>query len=95
MTAGQHIAPWTHIHGVKGDEFDAVVLAVPSRSSGPTHVLDDWEDNHNTEQRRVFYVGASRAAKVLVLVVPLGMRAAQLERILLRADVAYAFTVAD
>lgn len=94
-TAGQHIAPWTHIHGVKGDEFEAVVLAIPSSSSGPTHVLDDWENNHNTEQRRVLYVGASRAAKVLVLVVAPGKRANQLERILLRDAVPHTVTSAD
>jgi superfamily I DNA/RNA helicase len=61
---------WTHIHGVKGDEFDGVVLAIPATATGAAHVLDDWAGGLNSEQRRVFYVGASRARKVLVLVVP-------------------------
>lgn len=94
-TAGKHIAPWTHIHGVKGDEFDAVVLAIPAGSSGSSHVLDDWENNLNTEQRRVLYVGASRAAKVLTLVVPAGKRASQLVRILLREGVPHTLKRVD
>lgn len=60
----------THVHGVKGDEFDGVVYAIPSRTTNNKHVLDDWEQGANSELRRVFYVGASRAGKVLVLVVP-------------------------
>ena len=93
-TAGQHAAPWTHIHSVKGDEFDAVVLAIPSSSPGSTHVLDDWENDRNTEQRRVLYVGASRAAKILVLAVSPGKRANQLERILAQARIPYTVTKA-
>ena len=92
---GQNTAPWAHIHSVKGDEFDAVILAIPLSSHGSTHVLDDWENNLNTEQRRVLYVGASRAAKVLALVVPSGTRASQLERILFRDAVPHTVTRAD
>lgn len=91
---GSRTAPWAHVHGVKGDEFDAVVFAIPSASSGPTHVLDDWETNRNTEQRRVLYVGASRAAKVLALVVPPGKRSNQLKRILVHRDVPHTITKA-
>jgi hypothetical protein len=71
------------------------VLAIPSASPGSTHVLDDWENNQNTEQRRVLYVGASRAAKILVLVVPPGKRSNQLERILVRHDVPHTITKAE
>ena len=85
---------WGHVHGVKGEEFDAVVLAVPSRAGGASHVLDDWENNESSEQRRVMYVGASRARKLLVLVVPPGLRA-QIEKILTNSNVSYAITVAD
>jgi DNA helicase-2/ATP-dependent DNA helicase PcrA len=82
--------PWAHVHGVKGNEFDGVVLAIPSSSSNPTHVLDDWENGLNTEQRRVLYVGASRAAKVLVLVVRKGQRSTQLRRILAQFTIPHA-----
>ncbi|MGB3763000.1 MAG: UvrD-helicase domain-containing protein [Ornithinimicrobium sp.] len=96
LFAGSHVegVRWGHVHGVKGEEFDAVVLAVPSRTGGATHVLDDWENDQSSEQRRVMYVGASRARKVLVLVVPPGLRA-QIEEILKSSDVSYAITVAS
>lgn len=83
---------WGHVHGVKGDEFDAVILAIPTKSSGPTHVLDDWQNGNNTEQRRVFYVGASRARRLLVLVVPKA-RKSQLEKILSNAGIGYTVSV--
>lgn len=58
---------WSNIHNVKGAEFDAVVLAIPARARSNTpHVLDDWQNGLNTEQRRVLYVGASRAKKLLM-----------------------------
>ena len=85
---------WGHVHGVKGEEFDAVVLAISSRAGSASHVLDDWENGENSEQRRVMYVGASRARRLLVLVVPPGLRA-QAERILKNSNVSYAITVAS
>ena len=35
LFAGSHVegVRWGHVHGVKGEEFDAVVLAVPSRAA--------------------------------------------------------------
>ncbi|MFB7618112.1 UvrD-helicase domain-containing protein [Kitasatospora sp. NPDC056181] len=63
------------IHGVKGQEFPAVALTLPTRlrkdGTGRT-VLDDWEFGFPTEARRVLYVGASRAQELLMLVVPVG-----------------------
>ncbi|MDN3461061.1 ATP-dependent helicase [Rhodococcus sp. APC 3903] len=61
---------WAHVHSVKGAEFDGVVYAIPPKATKNKHVLDDWEQEANSELRRVFYVGASRAGKMLVLVVP-------------------------
>lgn len=83
---------WSHVHGVKGDEFEAVIMALPSTASGPTHVLDDWRDGVNSEQRRVLYVGVSRAMKELVIVVPASRRDA-LESILVSAGVRHTVTV--
>jgi superfamily I DNA/RNA helicase len=83
---------WIHVHGVKGDEFGGVVLAIPAAKTGPSHVLDDWENGQNTEQRRVLYVGASRAARVLVIVVPKAKKA-QLLKILTARQVPH--TVAE
>lgn len=79
---------WGHVHGVKGGEFDAVIMALPARARpGLSYVLDDWEAGTNSEQRRVLYVGVSRARRVLVLVVPKGRRV-QLEQLLGAAGVA-------
>ncbi|MDR2374130.1 MAG: ATP-binding domain-containing protein [Bifidobacteriaceae bacterium] len=60
---------WTRIRAVKGAEFEAVVVALPSKARGGRHVLDDWQNGENTEARRVLYVGVSRAKKLVVLVV--------------------------
>lgn len=79
------------MHGFKGEEFDAVILAVPATSSEATHVFDDWETGQNSEQRRVLYLGASRARKLLVLVVPT-TRHTQLVGILSKASVPHAVT---
>lgn len=84
---------WGHIHGVKGAEFDAVVVALPPRARQGHHVLDDWQTNVNSEQRRVLYVGVSRARKILVLVTP-KPRSAQLLQILEDADVPHTVSIA-
>jgi DNA helicase-2/ATP-dependent DNA helicase PcrA len=83
---------WGHVHGVKGDEFEAVILALPSTASGPTHVLDDWRDGINSEQRRVLYVGVSRAMNELVIVVSASRRD-ELESILVSAGIRHTVTV--
>jgi superfamily I DNA/RNA helicase len=58
---------WSNIHQVKGGEFDAVLLSVPSKArGGQSHALDDWENHTDSEQRRVLYVGASRARRLLM-----------------------------
>jgi DNA helicase-2/ATP-dependent DNA helicase PcrA len=74
--------PFSTIHGVKGQQFPAVALVLPSQnnrrsSSGPT-ALDHWEDNTEGEPRRVLYVGASRAQRLLLLLTP----KAQTQRVL-------------
>jgi DNA helicase-2/ATP-dependent DNA helicase PcrA len=55
------------IHGVKGMEFDAVLLALPAalRKTSGLDVLDEWEQGASRESRRVLHVGASRAKRVL------------------------------
>lgn len=84
---------WGHVHGVKGDEFQAVIMAIPAKTSGSSHVLDDWQGGINSEQRRVLYVGVSRAMQELVLVVPPSRRV-QLEAVLADANIEYTVTVA-
>ncbi|SDS81326.1 UvrD/REP helicase N-terminal domain-containing protein [Microterricola viridarii] len=80
---------WSNIHQVKGGEFDAILMSIPSKARGDNpHALDDWETNTNSEQRRVLYVGASRAQRVLMFW-PEGQRYAQLVRILKRDGIPY------
>lgn len=55
------------IHGVKGREFEAVLVALPDdlrKVDGKT-VIEVLEEGSNTEARRVLYVGASRARSIL------------------------------
>lgn len=93
LDATEGAVRWGHIHGVKGMEYDAVILALPATSRADTHVLDDWASDTNSEQRRVLYVGVSRARRVLVFVVP-PRRREQLEALLSRAEVPFVVTVA-
>jgi len=57
------------IRSVKGQEFPAVVVVIPEarRKDAGRHVLDHWENGLATEPRRVLYVGASRAQRLLIL----------------------------
>ena len=51
------------VHSCKGREYPAVLLAIKSTvDRGP---IADWRDGRNTEARRVLYVGASRAQRLL------------------------------
>lgn len=55
---------WSTIHASKGREYDAVLLKVPEAT-----VITSWLAGDVSEERRVFYVGASRARRLLVLAV--------------------------
>jgi DNA helicase-2/ATP-dependent DNA helicase PcrA len=70
QTAGS--LAWSTIHAVKGKQFLAVRLVLPKAlvtdDDGAT-VLDHWEAGVNSEPRRVLYVGASRAQRLLILAV--------------------------
>lgn len=55
------------VHGAKGQEFRAVMVALPSSlpKVDGRDVLDDWGGGFNTEQRRVLYVASSRPERLL------------------------------
>jgi superfamily I DNA/RNA helicase len=60
------------VHSVKGREFPGVVVVLPRKLLEDDHghtVLDHWEQNKPSELRRVLYVGASRAQRLLILAV--------------------------
>ncbi|HRE00494.1 MAG TPA: ATP-dependent helicase, partial [Ilumatobacteraceae bacterium] len=62
--------PWGTIHSVKGQEFEAVALVIPQQlmpdADGRT-CLDLWEEGIDGESRRVLYVGATRARRLLIV----------------------------
>lgn len=63
---------WGTVHSVKGREFPGVVVVLPRKLLEDDHghtVLDHWEQNKPSELRRVLYVGASRAQRLLILAV--------------------------
>ena len=65
------VLPVAHIHAVKGAEFDAVLLDIEDQPKGTRpHILKLWQPEDTSEARRVLYVGASRARRLLVLAVP-------------------------
>lgn len=84
---------WSHVHAIKGEEYDAIVMALPTRAIKGKNVLSDWEGGLNTEDRRVLYVGVSRARRVLVLVTP-SAKKVQLERILTSSGIQFSVEVA-
>lgn len=64
--------PWGTIHSAKGREFEAVVVVIPKKlipdREGRT-CLDLWESGQDGESRRVLYVGATRARRLIVMAV--------------------------
>lgn len=63
---------WRTIHSVKGREFPCVVMILPQNlisDDQNLNVLDHWERRMASEARRVLYVGASRAQRLLILAV--------------------------
>jgi DNA helicase II / ATP-dependent DNA helicase PcrA len=79
------------IHSYKGQESPAAVIILPKNlrkdENGRT-VLDHWEGGHDTEARRVLYVGVSRAERLVILAVHTS-HCEQLERIMTRDNVTY------
>lgn len=62
--------PYGTIHSAKGQEFDAVALVIPQqlfRDTDGKTCLDLWEDGIDGESRRVLYVGATRARRLLIV----------------------------
>jgi len=57
------------VHSAKGMEFGAVLLTLPAklRKTSGLDLLNEWEQGLNSEARRVMYVGASRAKRVLAI----------------------------
>jgi DNA helicase-2/ATP-dependent DNA helicase PcrA len=60
--------PFSTIHGFKGLQAPAVILVIPE-AGGNDDGATAWWDDVSTDARRVLYVGASRAERLLVLAV--------------------------
>jgi DNA helicase II / ATP-dependent DNA helicase PcrA len=59
---------YSTIHGFKGLQAPAVVLVIP-QAGGPDDGATAWIEGRDTDGRRVLYVGASRAQRLLVLAI--------------------------
>lgn len=67
-TTTGHALPYSTIHGYKGLQSPAVVLVLPSPSAARDEDgVRQWRSGQQGEARRVLYVGASRAQKLLVV----------------------------
>lgn len=64
------VLPWGTVHSAKGREFDAVVAIIPRTETNAVRKsgLELWEAREDGEARRVLYVAASRAKRLLILV---------------------------
>lgn len=71
------------IHKAKGQEYEGVLLIVPpnSKENRTEDLLDAWRLGSDLEAKRVLYVGATRARRLLALALP-QQYVADVERIL-------------
>lgn len=60
---------WSTIHSFKGRQSPAVALVIPKSKSGVIAGNHHWMGGTADESRRVLYVGASRAQRLLILAV--------------------------
>lgn len=64
----EHQYEYSTVHGFKGLEADSIVLVIP-HNSRTGHTICEWREGKGSEARRVLYVGASRARRLLILAV--------------------------
>ncbi|MFG2109709.1 UvrD-helicase domain-containing protein [Micromonospora chersina] len=57
------------IHSFKGLQAPSVAVAIPAGHRKFGSPLHDWLEGHETERRRILYVGVSRAERALLFVV--------------------------
>ncbi|MBI4702778.1 MAG: ATP-dependent helicase [Deltaproteobacteria bacterium] len=64
--------PALTVHRAKGMEFEAVLFVIPPNSahSPSADLLREWQARTDSEQKRVAYVGLTRAKRLLVIAVP-------------------------
>lgn len=67
MSASEARFRFSTIHGFKGLQAAAVVLVIPKPHAGHESGVEAWSELVESEARRVLYVGASRAQKLLVI----------------------------
>lgn len=60
---------WSTIHGFKGRQSPVVVLVIPEAHAYHGSALKHWVNELESDTRRVYYVGVSRAEQLLCIVV--------------------------
>ena len=76
------------IHEAKGREYNAVCLVLSNRRDRIEEMFSAWESRSEHEAKRVIYVGATRAERLLAVVIP-GEFASRLTAILQASAVAF------
>jgi DNA helicase-2/ATP-dependent DNA helicase PcrA len=75
LRADSNLTPtrWTTVHDAKGSEHLAVCIVVPPDRGGAAYtsqLIEAWEARAELESKRVIFVGATRAQKLLAVAVP-------------------------
>lgn len=60
---------FSSIHGYKGLEEESIVVVIPEKDQGVVPGVEDWELERESENRRLLYVAASRAKRLLIFAV--------------------------
>jgi hypothetical protein len=79
---------WSSVHSFKGLQSPAVALVIPKGSSDHPCGVEAWKAGVADEARRVLYVGATRAERLLVLVAHVS-RSSDIVGCLMRDQVPY------
>ena len=61
------------IHKAKGREYEGVCIVLPPDTRNKQHtssLISEWEQNSETEPKRVIYVGVTRSKKMTAIAVP-------------------------
>ena len=73
LSSVEHALKWSNIHAVKGHEYDAVCLVIPSNRAPYNRtdtLFESWEKRVDTEAKRVLYVGITRARCFATIAIP-------------------------
>lgn len=74
LAANSILASAKTVHDAKGQEYDAACIVIPAEGERTEALMNSWENVLEFEAKRVVYVGATRAQKLLAIAIPLNLR---------------------